>query len=48
MKIKASKRFKKLLETLKDIKVETIEEAIKMLKETAQQNLTNQSMFLFI
>ena len=32
MKIKASKRFKKLLETLKDIKVETIEEAIKKVK----------------
>ena len=32
MKIKASKRFKRLLEALKDRKVETIEEAIKNVK----------------
>ena len=33
MKLKASKRFKKLLEILKDNKIETIEEAIKMVKK---------------
>jgi len=33
MKLKASKRFKKLLEVSKDKKIETIEEAIKMVKK---------------
>ena len=33
MKIKASKRFKKLLEIAKDKKIETIEEAIKKVKK---------------
>ena len=33
MKIKASKRFKKLLEDSKDKKIETIEEAIKKVKK---------------
>ena len=32
MKLKASKRFKKLLEVSKNKKIETIEEAIKMIK----------------
>ena len=48
MKLKASKRFKKLLEVSKDKKIETIEEAIKMIKKTAQQNLMNLLMFLLI
>ena len=33
MKLKVSKRFKKLLEVSKDKKIETIEEAIKMVKK---------------
>ena len=33
MKIKASKRFKKLLEISKDKKIETIEDAIKKVKK---------------
>jgi large subunit ribosomal protein L1 len=33
MKLKASKRFKKLLEVSKDKKIETIEETIKMVKK---------------
>ena len=48
MKLKASKRFKKLLEVSKNKKIETIEEAIKMVKKTAQQNLMNLLMFLLI
>ena len=33
MKLKVSKRFKKLLEVSEDKKIETIEEAIKMIKK---------------